>query len=291
MKKLTNQGGSPEADDHTDLLQFAGQEEGRIRYKPAAGNTPADFAYDYFIKDHLGNVRMVLTDESQQDIYPATTLEPSLVGIENQFYTIDQSKIVANSAANYLRDANQNQQTYQNNNLPAVANNNTSCSGTLCTTNPSQYVYKLNSNDNKTGLGITLEVMAGDKLDIFGKSYYSQNNPGSGYNNTIPVLELLTGFLNSGSNAITQTHGVVTPSQINTTQGTTGINSMMSSQNSQSTANPLRPRAFINCIIFDEQFKAIDFKVSMVGANSELKNHFNDLQNITIPKNGFVYIY
>jgi RHS repeat-associated protein len=274
-----------------DVLQFAGQEEGRIRYKPAVGNTPADFAYDYFIKDHLGNVRMVLTDEQQVDKYPAVTLEPSLVGIENQFYNIDQSKIVANSAANYLRDANQNQQTYQNNNLPAVANNNTSCSGSVCTTDNSQYVYKLNSNSNKTGLGITLKVMAGDKLDIFGKSYYSQNNPGSGYNNTIPVLDLLTGFLNSASSAVTQAHGVVTPSQINTTSGTAGINSMMSSQTNQSAANPLRPRAFINCIIFDEQFKAIDFKVSMVGANSELKSHFTDLQNITIPKNGFVYIY
>jgi len=105
------------------------------------------------------------------------------------------------------------------------------------------------------------------------------------------VLDLLTGFLNSASSAITEAHGVVTPTQINTTQGTAGINSMMSSQSSQSNANPLKPRAFINCIIFDEQFKAVDFKVSMVGANSELKNHYSDLQNITIPKNGFVYIY
>ncbi len=291
--KLTNQGGSPEADDHTDLLQFAGQEEGRIRYKPAAGNNPAGFAYDYFIKDHLGNVRMVLTDESQQDIYPAATLEPSLVGIENQFYTIDQSKIVANSAANYIRDANQNPQTYTNNNLPAVANNNTSCSGNLCTTDNSQYVYKLNSNENKTGLGITLKVMAGDKLDILGKSYYYQNNPNPGSNNTpnIAIIDLLTGFLNSAGNAVTQTHGTVTPSQINTTAGTSGINSMLNSQNSQTSASQNKPRAFINCIIFDEQFKAIDFRISMVGANKELKTHFPELQNITIPKNGFVYIY
>jgi len=273
-----------------DVLQFAGHEEGRIRFKPANGNTAAGFEYDYMLKDHLGNVRMVLTEEQQQDIYPAATLEPALAGVEGDFYTIDQSKIVPNSAANYIRDANQNPQTYPNNN--GIPNNNTSCTGNLCTTDNSQYVYQLNSNTNKTGLGITLKVMAGDKLDIFGKSYYHQNNPGSGYNNTVPIIDLLTGFLNSpGSGAITQIHGGVTPSQINTTQGTAGITSMMSSQNSQSSTNPLRPRAFINCIIFDEQFKAVDFKISMVGANSELKNHYADLQNITIPKNGFVYIY
>ena len=273
-----------------DVLQFAGHEEGRTRFKPAVGNTAAIFAYDYFIKDHLGNVRMVLTDEQQQDIYPVATLEPSLVGVEDDFYTIDQSKIVANSAANYLRDASQNQQTYLNNN--GIPNNNTSCSSTVCTTNKSQYVYQLNSNSNKTGLGITLKVMAGDKLDIFGKSYYHQNNPGSGYNNVVPIIDLLTGFLNSpGGVSATQVHGAIPPTQINTPAGTAGINSMMSSQNSQSSANPLKPRAFINCIVFNEQFKAVDFKISMVGANRELKNHYPDLQNITIPVNGFVYIY
>jgi len=302
LKKIVHETGQPDKTTtyiagmvyEQDVLQFAGQEEGRIRYKPADGNTLANFVYDYFIKDHLGNVRMVLTDEAQVDIYPAVTLEPALTGVEDAFYTIDQSKIKANSVANYLRDANQVQQTYENNNLPAVANNNTSCSGTLCTTDLSQYVYLLdgNGNNNKTGLGITLKVMAGDKLDIFGKSYYYEDNPGSGYNSAVPIINLLTSFLGSpGAGAATQMHGGVTPSQIYTTSGTAGITSMMNSQSSQSSSNPLKPRAFINCIIFDEQFKAIDFKVSMVGANKEVKNHFPDLQNITIPKNGFVYIY
>ena len=58
-----------------DVLQFIGQEEGRTRYVAAIGAVPAKFEHDYFVKDHLGNVRMVLTEEYQQDIYPAATLE------------------------------------------------------------------------------------------------------------------------------------------------------------------------------------------------------------------------
>lgn len=291
--KLTNQGGVPELDDHPDLLQFIPQEEGRIRFKPATAATTASLQYDYMLKDHLGNVRMVLTEEQEQSIYPAATLEPSLTGVEIGYYTIDATKIVPNSVANDLRHPTTNlPQTYPNNNT-WVINNNTSCgTGTLCTTDNSANVYKLNSNSNKTGLGITLKVMAGDKLDVWGKSYYSENNPGSAYNNLVPIIDLLTGFLNSpGAAATTGAHGAVTPSGINTTAGTGWINSMINEQSGQSGQYTSRPRAFINVIFFDEKFKAVDYKISMIGTNKELKDHYQDLQNLTVPKNGFVYIY
>jgi RHS repeat-associated protein len=159
------------------------------------------------------------------------------------------------------------------------------------TTNSAK-LYKLNSNTAKTGLGITLKVMAGDKIDVFGKSYYFTNNPGSGYNNNLPVLDLLAAFLNApAAAATTSVHGAVTPAGINTTTGTTGINSMMAEQNNQSNTAALKPKAFINVIFFDEQFKAVDYKVSIVGDNSVVKDHYADLQNLVVPKSGFVYIY
>src|SRR4030095_9989597 len=49
--------GTPSPDNFTDSLMFTGQEEGRIRKKGS------EFVYDYFVKDHLGNIRMVLTEE------------------------------------------------------------------------------------------------------------------------------------------------------------------------------------------------------------------------------------
>ncbi len=68
-------------------LQFFAHEEGRIRKK---GN---DFVFDYFIKDHLGNVRMVLTDEHNQVIYPAATLEDGAVPTEANYYDIKTGNI------------------------------------------------------------------------------------------------------------------------------------------------------------------------------------------------------
>ena len=45
----------------TIALQFIAEEEGRIR-QTSNGSTTY-FAYDYFLKDHLGNVRMTITDD------------------------------------------------------------------------------------------------------------------------------------------------------------------------------------------------------------------------------------
>ena len=59
----------------------------------------------------------------------------------------------------------------------------------------------------------------------------------------------------------------------------------------QSNTTPTKPRAFINVLFFDEQFNAVDFKISMVGNNSVVKDHFTELQNLMATKSGYVYIY
>jgi RHS repeat-associated protein len=272
---------------YTAKLQFFAQEEGRVRalYKNGNSlNSITGFAFDYMIKDHLGNTRMVLTDEQQQDIYPAATLESALSGVESAYYTIDASKIVASSAATGITN-------YPNNNI--IANNNPSCTGTLCTTDNSTKLYQVNSSTNKTGLGITLKVMAGDVIDIFGKSYYFQNNAGgSAANSAVPVSDLLSGLLgNLNGAALVNAHGPVTSSMINTPLGVGGINTLLSNQTAQSNAAPIVPKAFINYLFFDDQFKCVGGSFSQVGSNSTVKDHHADLQNIAVPKNGFVYIY
>ncbi|MBS1509565.1 MAG: RHS repeat-associated core domain-containing protein [Bacteroidetes bacterium] len=267
---------------YTAKLQFAPQDEGRIRplfQNPTNANAISGFAYDYMIKDHLGNVRMVLTDEQRQDKYPVASMEDAKIATEQQYYSIDNTKIVAVATVPGLPG-------YANDN--GIGNNPADAS---FSSSNSAKLYKLNSNTNKTGLGITLKVMAGDRLDVFGKSYYYQNNPGSSSNNTVPILDILNGLLGSPTSSSTSVHGTVTSNSINTTSGTAGITSMMTAQTTQNNINTTAPRAFINVLFFDEQFKAVAYRVSMVGSTNQLKGHYADLQNIVAPKNGFVYIY
>ena len=86
---------------YTDKLQFAGHEEGRIRavYKHATlPHAVTAFEYDYMVKDHLGNVRMVLTEEVKEDNYPALSFE----GVSGSPEINNQNAIWENAAGNAI---------------------------------------------------------------------------------------------------------------------------------------------------------------------------------------------
>ncbi len=267
---------------YTDKLQFLGLEEGRIRAlygNAATPATPTDFAYDYFIKDHLGNVRMVLTDEQQQDKYPVASLEPSKVAIEQAYYNIDNAYIVDKGAATGIPD-------YVNDN--GIGNNPPDASFAAAS---SAKIYKLNSTTNKTGLGITLKVMAGDRIDIFGKSYYFQNNAGGTPVNVAPaVLELLSGLLGSPTGVAAGAH--TSALALNgITPVNTSVSGFIGDPNRNNPSYPLQPRAFINYVFLDEQFQYAGGGFSAVSNLPGIKDHLSELQNKVAPKNGYVYIY
>jgi RHS repeat-associated protein len=302
-------------DDYTDVLQFMPQEEGRIRFKPAVLNssgvviTPASFQYDYFIKDHLGNVRMVLTEEQQTNYYPAVTLEGtygaganSMVNYEASIYRIDNTKIIAESAiASWVSPAETlaNTKLYYNNNsspssnvAPVTPPNLSYPAG--CT--PTQIagsgnLYKLNATTNKTGLEFMIKVMAGDKIDIFGKSYFLNTATVNNTNSTpLDLLGLMTNMLLSPANAAAgKGVSAATLSTINT-----GVlpTSFFRGSNGETTTIP---KAYINYIFFDEQFKYAGGGASRVGSSGLVKDHWYvdaaQLQNISAPKNGYIFVY
>jgi len=278
----------PDEGNYTDKLQFIGHEEGRIRFKDAVPNgSAASYEYDYMLKDHLGNVRMVLTDEQKTDIYPAATLEgnininsyPNAVNKEKDYYSINGSYIV-----NTPVPAGQQ---YENNNIISNPNPNSNSTAT------STKVYQLNSSSNKTGLGITLKVMAGDRIDIFGKSYYNTNNTGGGgVNSSVPILDLLNGILAAPTGAASGGH--TTATELNGVGNVTGpLGSFLGDPTRDNPSYQNRPKAFINYIFFDEQFRMVPGGggFSAVNNTPDIKDHFSELQNKIAQKNGYVYIY
>jgi RHS repeat-associated protein len=247
-----------------DILQFLPQEEGRIRYKVGDGS----FAYDYFIKDHLGNVRMVLTEEQQTDMYPAATMEEAQTTTEESLY------------------ANLNT-TRLDKPLSYPVDN---------TTNPNAKVAKVSgaTGSQKVGPSIILKVMAGDKFNIKVSSWYKTNGviPGT----PVPLLaDLLTALVN-GVGGYTYAHGGVTTAQLQSSGVLTpGATQFLNNQ----APDALRPKAYLNWILLDEQFK---FVSSSSGAeqvpvettfgtapNQIVYQHVKS--NLPIDKNGYLYVY
>jgi RHS repeat-associated protein len=265
-----------------DVLQFMGAEEGRIRFKPAEGNVAASLQYDYMLKDHLGNVRMVLTEEQKQNIYPAATLEgdisnsTSAVYKEQEYYNINTANIVDKSAAWLITD-------YENNNGNPPYNNNPNSN----TTELSQKLYKLDLS-SPIGLGITLKVMAGDQINIFGKSYYYQDGvPPGRMDLPLAVADLLNMFV---SGAPLQGKGITSNGLMN---GVPGLTTALSNYiNNHTDGGTGKPRAYINWVLFDEQFNFVTGGFDPVGKANSVKTHNNTtIPSIPVTKNGYIYIF
>ncbi|AEV99381.1 hypothetical protein A4D02_34265 [Niastella koreensis] len=265
------------SENYFDKLQFVNHEEGRMRYIiPAPGADPR-YEYDYFVKDHLGNVRMVLTEEQKQDIYPAATLEGNLsnsadaVYKEKDFYNIDGNYIVDISTTSLP-----GLPTYQNNNGTYNPNPNSQVNDN------SQKLYKLNATTNKTGLGITLKVMVGDQIDIMGKSYWFKN--GGNYNVQFPVP--VDGIIDALLGSPTMIgKGLTTPALSPYLGGALNI-----FKNRTDVADA--PWAYINWIFFDEQFNYAGGSFRRISSSVGMTDHtLINQSDLVAPRNGYVFVY
>ncbi len=238
------------------MLQFIGNEEGRARPKDNG------FVFDYFIKDHLGNTRMVLTDEQQTDAYPVASMETATAASEKLYYSnIDETR--ADKPAGYPSD------TY---------------------TNPNDKVARLNgsnSNSKKIGPAILLKVMSGDQMNIRANAYYRLNGASAGTPSN-PASELLAALAGSIQGVTSgkfglqqvQSSGVLGP----------GISDLLQRQTDQYTGST-RPKAFLNWVLLDEQFKIVKTSTGFepVGADGEFKTFVKT--GLPISQNGYLYVY
>jgi hypothetical protein len=176
-------------------LQFLPQEEGRIRFKPQDGSTAASLQYDYFIKDHLGNVRMVLTEEEKTITYPPASMETAQSATEEALYA--------------------NVSTTRDDLPPGYPTTDN-------ITNPNEKVAKVKpspSGGAGGGLGpsITLKVMAGDRFNIHVSSWYKTNSVTP--DNPVNILNDLITSLTTGISAqLPSFHQRVTALDYNTPQ-------------------------------------------------------------------------
>jgi RHS repeat-associated protein len=246
-----------------DQLQLFGHEEGRLRPKTIQNATT--YVSDYFIKDHLGNVRMVLTDEVEPAAIYQAGMELSNQAFETQLFGQKINETRAAKPGGFDTD-NTNEQV-------SVVNGTT--------------------KETKIGPGVVLKVMAGDKFKAMTQAWYQ---PTGTDNTTDPTLEnILTNLITQMAGGVAG-FGKATVDQLTT--GTpllqAGIQDLLLTQ----AAPTGKPKAYLNWVVLDEQlFQSVSGNVgsvaipSITGTMSKQLLQANSGSEIAINKNGYLYVY
>jgi RHS repeat-associated protein len=260
-----------------DTLQFISHEEGRIRWayqKYTTGATGYKYVYDFFEKDHLGNTRMVLTQEKDTSNYLAS-MEAAYRATEVQLFNNITSTCYAWSS---------------------VPGSSGIPSGTkLAITNPNDSVSKVDYNGTTgqtTGPSLLLKVMSGDTVSLAVQSYYNTNTvttTNSSFNSVL--TSLVNGLLNTATGGA---EGTLTTFTATTSSVYTGLTSFLSTDDPAPPAG--YPKAYLNWIFLDDQFNYVSGSSGAVQAagSSHPAATLNTIAPgapLTMIKNGYLYIW
>ncbi len=253
-----------------DTLQFAGHEEGRARWafhKYTNGATKYGFEYDFFEKDHLGNTRVVLTQQKDTAQY--------LASMEAAYRSTESVLFNNITTTGYPRSS-----------IPSYPND-------VTFTNPNDSVSRLNGNGPRVGPSLLLKVMSGDRIDIGVQYYYTNTGtppaPNSSFND---VLNSLVGGLVAATGGA---KGTVTDLSGSGSPVYGGLNSFLTNNDPNTTG---KPKAYLNWILLDEQLKYVNtypqsgaIAVGNAGLNGTQLQPLLAYTGLPITKSGYLYIW
>jgi RHS repeat-associated protein len=267
IKKTVHETGKPDKTTlylfgvyEDDVLQFLPMDDGRIRPVRDGNGVIASFTYDYFLKDHLGNVRMVLTEEQKMDPYQAG-MEDAARSYEVALFGDKVNSTATDKPAGF--------DGCDENKKVSVLN------GTLA--------------ENRIGPGVILKVMAGDKITARTNAWYQPSNvDNSTQSGLVGIVENLLAQLVPGVSAAKGVAG----GQITNNMLRSGMENFLGTQNLPSGL----PKAYLNWVLLDEkQFKMVDGGVTpvkeIVAGDPAKLLEANNGNEIAMKANGYLYVF
>lgn len=236
-------------------LQFFGHEEGRTR-KDTQGN----YVYDFFLKDHLGNTRMTLTETPEVVEYRAT-METDITptGVDLGDY---EEKLFLN-----LSNTRQTPSSYNTSVVTGITNNES---------------VRLNGTNalRRIGPAKMLAVFPGDQVSLSVESFHAGGASTTYVDTKTQTIDALAGVFAQLGGSTTTTEGALkdlfegpgtTPSTYVGAQG-----------------NINKPRAYLNYLVLNQDFEYVDGGF----IQSDQTNGWKTLStNLNITEGGFVYVY
>jgi RHS repeat-associated protein len=272
-----------------DSLQYIIYESGRIRVmQPVNQNNGYDVlaingnitlpnnmqgVFDFFIHDHLSDVRMVLTEEVHTGSNTCT-METSRAAAEDPIFQGSGNEVENTRVA-----------------ITTIPGQTT---GGGWHSNTSASVSQLGDYTGafKMGPNVLLKVMAGDTINATTQYYYQAAGT-----YTAGTAGLMQGVLTSLINAITGGSAASTLVKNGSSGIQTALNGsapfgIITDPGTAGSANTAAPQAYLTIMFFDERFNYVGTssqwqQVSQAGDGASPLV----LANIQAPKNGYAYIY
>ncbi|UPK69540.1 DUF6443 domain-containing protein [Chitinophaga filiformis] len=249
-----------------DTLELISHEEGRIRpvYKPGDS---VRYVFDYFEKDHVGNVRTVLTEQSDFSMY-SVTMETASAAKENALFSnIEETR--TEKPVGYPEDK---------------------------TTEKNMFVARLNAKTGgrKIGPSLMLRVMAGDTIQIKAKAFYKSQGPNKD-GKLASVEDMLANLIQTfgSSNTADLSHaGSLTGNATPFTAEFYNSNYQRLTEKDKQPETPGRPKAYLNFVLFDDGFNLVNDNsgVRQVKAAPDELQDLN-VEKMAVNKTGFLYVY
>lgn len=249
-----------------DSIELISHEEGRIRPIYDTGDS-IRYAYDYFEKDHLGNIRTVLTDQTDFSMY-AATMETEVAAKEVALFSnVEETR--AEKPAGYPEDK---------------------------TTEKNAFVSKLNAKagGKKIGPSLVLRVMAGDTVKINARAFYKSQGPKDNVSKA-PVEDMVADLVQAfgSGNADNGAHGsLVSDNNTPFNAGFYNNDYQRLKEKETNGAQNDRPKAYLNFVLFDDDFKLVENN----SGTRQVKSTPDELQELgvekmAVEKSGFMYVY
>ena len=260
-------------------LNQVATEEGRVRLATQPNNTLA-YEYDWFVKDHLGNTRMVLTE--QQTPSPTFQYKATFENLPTQKVTKED---IAKEKELFGEDVLQPTRSPLPVELRGKDPGNEKCS-----------LLKPGSNNGKVPYKI-LKVNAGDKYNIGVQYYYRpEANKSNGKSLREDIFNnLLNGILGLGSAATSGNKGggiVQQNSVASTNSNNNALQQFTQTDQDQQTPDH-RPRAYLNYVLMDTAMQFIKGGALRVGEMDAKDPEWKNLvqNDIEATKTGYFLVY
>jgi len=264
LQELATTGGVTKRTDYVgnfvyqnDTLQYLSTKEGRTVYSPTEGS----YKEEFFVKDHLGNVRSTVEVTEPLTTAYLATYEVASAHLEG---------LVFDKVSEIAED---------NPDSPDPGNLQ---SGLLNASDPNRRV----------GTSLLLKVMAGDRVELNVNSYYQGYNPTTDAPVTAStMLGSIISTLTSGTGGLggSESHNPQLVNAMFNNTNYTQFNNIVAAGN---TTSPSRPQASLNYILFNQQMQVVgtfcgSYQVTGNGTWGEI----GTTEPLEIPDNGYLAVY